>query len=42
MEVIEKITRKFEANGSSSHNDGNFSNFNKYEDGKYGGDIIPY
>ena len=39
MEIIEKMTRKSKASGSSIHNDGNFSNFNEYDHGNYVGDI---
>ena len=42
MEIIEKMICKSQASGSSGHNDGNFSNFNEYIGGNYGGDIPPY
>ena len=42
MKIIEKMICKSQASGSSGHNDGNFSNFNEYIGGNYGGDIPPY
>ena len=37
MEIIEKMTRKFQASGSNGHNDDNFSHFNEYKDENYEG-----
>ena len=42
MEIIEKMTLKFQASGSSGHNDLNCSNFNEYDGGNYGGYIPSY
>ena len=42
MEIIEKMTLKSQASGSSHHNDGNFINFNEYDIGNYGSDIPPH
>ena len=42
IEIIEKMTRKSQAIGSSGYNDDNFSNFNEYDGGNDGGDISPY
>ena len=39
IDIIEKMTYKFQASGSSSHND---SNFNEHDGKSYGGDISPY
>ena len=41
MEIIEKMTRKSQASGSSGHNNDHFSNFNEYDGGNNGGDIPP-
>ena len=40
IEIIKKMTRKFQtsgSNGSNGHNDGNFSHFNEYKDENYEG-----
>ena len=42
MEIIEKLTRKSQQSGSSGHNDGDFSNCNKYDGGNYERDLPPY
>ena len=42
MEIIEKMTYKSQASGSSSPSDGNFNNFNEYDGGNCRGDLPPY
>ena len=42
IEIIEKMTRKSQASGSSGPSDGKFNNVNEYEDGNYRGDLPPY
>ena len=42
MEMIEKMTCKSQQSGASGPSDGNFSNYNKYDGGNYGGDLPPY
>ena len=41
IEIIEKMTRKSQASGSSGPSDGKFNNVNEYEDGNYRGDLPP-
>ena len=38
IEIIEKMTRKSQQNGTSGPSDGKFSNCNEYDGGNYGGD----
>ena len=42
MEIIEKITRKYQQSGSSGPSDGNFSNCNEYDGENYRGNLPPY
>ena len=42
MKIIEKMTLKSQQSGSSGHSDGNFSNYNEYDDENYGHDLPPY
>ena len=41
MKIIEKMTHKSQASGSSDPNDDDFSNFNESDDENYGGNLLP-